>query len=172
MSRAAQGRTAMHSRFFEDLAPGDTFTSTGRTITESDVVNFAGLSGDFNQIHLDAEASKSSMYGQRVAYGMLGVSVATGLLDRIGLFRESMAAMLEIESWRFVAPIFIGDTIHLQLTIESTRLTSRGDRGVVRRRMELINQRGDVVQSGIITVMVLCRAAALGAGSLAEQAPT
>lgn len=161
----------MSGLFFEDLAPGDVFTSTGRTITESDVVNFAGLSGDFNQIHLDAEAAKSSMYGQRVAYGMLGISVATGLLDRIGVFRESMAAMLEIESWKFVAPVFIGDTVHLRLTIESTRLTSRGDRGIVRRRLELLNQRDEVVQQGIITVMVLCRSAALVSDHVEEQIP-
>lgn len=151
----------MSSLYFEDLEPGQTFVSTGRTITEADVVNFAGLSGDFNQIHLDAEAAKRTMYGQRVAYGVLGLSIATGLLDRIGLFRESMAAMLGIESWTFAHPIFIGDTVHLKLTIESTRLTSRGDRGVVRRRMELINQRDEVVQHGIVTVMVLCRSASI-----------
>lgn len=149
--------TASRSLYFEDLSPGDTFLSNGRTVTETDVVNFAGLSGDFNQIHLDAEAAKDSMYGQRVAYGLLGVSIATGLLDRLGIFRESMAAMLEIESWTFAAPVFIGDTVRLRLTIEETRLTSRGDRGIVRRRLELLNQRDEVVQSGIITVMALCR---------------
>jgi acyl dehydratase len=149
--------TASRSLYFEDLSPGDAFLSTGRTVTESDVVNFAGLSGDFNQIHLDAEAAKETMYGQRVAYGVLGLSIATGLLDRLGLFRESMAAMMEIESWRFVAPVFIGDTVRLRLTIEDTRLTSRGDRGVVRRHLELLNQRDEVVQTGVITVMVLCR---------------
>lgn len=154
--------TVTRSLFFEDLSPGDTFLSTGRTVTEADVVNFAGLSGDFNQIHLDAEAAKSTMYGQRVAYGVLGLSIATGLLDRLGIFRESMAAMLEIESWRFVAPVFIGDTLRLRLTIEETRLTSRGDRGIVRRRLELLNQRDEVVQTGIITVMALCRPTADG----------
>jgi len=154
---SSQTTAVTGSLYFEDLSPGDTFLSTGRTVTEADVVNFAGLSGDFNQIHLDAEAAKESMYGQRVAYGILGLSVATGLLDRLGVFRESMAAMLEIESWRFVAPVFIGDTVRLRLTIEDTRLTSRGDRGIVRRRLELLNQRDEVVQSGIITVMVLCR---------------
>src|SRR5690606_39241691 len=122
--RAPETERKMSSLYFEDLEPGQTFVSTGRTITEADVVNFAGLSGDFNQIHLDAEAAKRTMYGQRVAYGVLGLSIATGLLDRIGLFRESMAAMLGIESWTFAHPIFIGDTVHLKLTIESTRLTS------------------------------------------------
>src|SRR5690606_5129991 len=107
----------------------------------------------------DAEAARSSMYGQRVAYGLLGISIATGLLDRIGIFRESMAAMLEIEAWKFRAPIFIGDTVRLRLTIEETRLTSRGDRGIVRRRLELLNLRDEIVQTGIITVMALCRPA-------------
>ncbi len=147
----------MASLYFEDLTEGDSFTSQGRTITETDVVNFAGLSGDFNPIHLDKVSSGAGIFGQRVAYGILGVAIVTGLIDRLGLFRESMGAMLQIENWSFSHPLFIGDTIHIELSIESKRLTSSGDKGVVRRAIRLINQDGTVAQHGVITVLVLCR---------------
>lgn len=147
----------MTSMFFEDLVEGQTFVSRARTVTEADVVGFAGLSGDFNPIHLDRESAAAGMFGERVAHGVLGLSMATGLLDSLGLFRESMGAMLSIDEWRFVAPILFGDTIHLELTIESKRLTSKGTSGVVRRRLRLINQRGTVVQDGVVTVLILCR---------------
>lgn len=142
--------------YFEDLQVGDVFVSAGRTVTEADVVHFAGLSGDFNPIHLDIEATRESRFGQRVAHGVLGLSMATGLLDRMGLFRRSMIAMLAINEWKFTAPVFIGDTLRLKMTIVSTRLTSRGDSGVVVRRMQLINQSDEVTQDGLITVMVAC----------------
>jgi acyl dehydratase len=145
------------SLYFEDLVEGQTFTSNARTVTEADVVGFAGLSGDFNPIHLDRESTKTGMFGQRVAHGVLGIAIATGLLDSLGLFKRSMGAMLSIDDWRFVQPIFINDTIHLELTIESKRLTSKGASGVVHRRLKLVNQHGDVVQEGVIVVMILCR---------------
>jgi acyl dehydratase len=151
----------MTTLFFEDLEPGQKWTSVGRTVTESDVVGFSGLSGDFNPIHLDAEATKNGIFGQRVAQGVLGISMATGLLDSLGLFKESMGAMLSIERWKFLGPMFIGDTIHLELSIESVRITSKGNAGVVERRLTLVKQTGEVIQDGIITVLVLTKSAKL-----------
>lgn len=151
----------MVSLFFEDLVEGQTFVSQARTVAEADVVGFAGLSGDFNPIHLDRESTKNGMFGERVAHGVLGLAMATGFLDSLGLFKESMGAMLSIDEWRFLAPVLINDTIHLRLTIESKRLTSKGDSGVVRRRLRIVNQNGTVVQDGVITVMILCREPAL-----------
>lgn len=142
------------SLFFDDLHEGDVFTTQGRTVTESDVVGFAGVSGDFNPIHLDAVQAAASPFGQRIVYGLLVLSIATGLIDRLGLFRESMIAQLSIEDWRFSAPVFIGDTLHVEVRIESTRLTSAGDRGVVRRRISVLNHREEIVQTGIYTVMI------------------
>lgn len=147
----------MSSLYFEDLREGQTFVSESRTVTETDVVGFAGLSGDFNRIHMDRVSSAKGMFGQRVAHGVLGIAMVTGLIDRLGLFRSSMGAMLGIEEWRFAGPIFIGDTVHIELSIESLRLTSRGDRGVVRRRIRLLNADGTLLQEGVITVLVLCR---------------
>jgi acyl dehydratase len=141
--------------YLEDLEPGQRFVSAARTITEADVVAFAGLSGDFNPIHTDAEFAKEGAYGQRVVYGLLGLAIATGLLDRLGIFSGSAIAMLGIEEWKFTAPVFIGDTVHLELTILGVRPSqSKPDRGIVERRFELHNQRGEVVQTGRIDVLV------------------
>ena len=147
----------MEPKYLEDLYAGDTFTSAARTITESDVVAFAGLSGDFNPIHTDVEFAKDTPYGQRVVYGLLGLAMLTGLLDRTGLFSGSAIAMLGIRDWKFTAPLFIGDTIRFRLTITDVRRTSSGDRGVVKRHFELLNQRGEVVQQGHIDILVRAR---------------
>lgn len=146
-----------HAKYLEDLTAGDTFTSAARTITESDVVGFAGLSGDFNPIHTDVEFARDTPYGQRVVYGLLGLSMLTGLLDRTGLFSGTAIAMLGIRDWTFSAPMFIGDTIRFRLTIEDVRRTKSGDRGVVQRYFELVNQRDEVVQHGHIDLLVRAR---------------
>jgi acyl dehydratase len=147
----------MEPKYLEDLHAGDVFTSAARTITESDVVAFAGLSGDFNPIHTDVEFAKDTPYGQRVVYGLLGLAMLTGLLDRTGLFSGSAIAMLGIRDWTFTAPMFIGDTIRFRLTITDVRRTSSGDRGVVKRHFELLNQRDEVVQQGHIDLLVRAR---------------
>jgi len=144
-------------KYLEDLTAGDVFTSAARTITESDVVAFAGLSGDFNPIHTDVEFAKETPYGQRVVYGLLGLSMLTGLLDRTGLFSGSAIAMLGIRDWTFTAPLFIGDTIRFRLTIVDVRRARSGDRGVVQRYFELMNQRDEVVQKGHIDILVRAR---------------
>jgi acyl dehydratase len=146
--------------YLDDLSAGQQFVSAGRTITEADVVAFAGLSGDFNPIHTDAEFAADTVYGQRVVYGLLGLSIATGLLDRLGVFSGSAIAMLGIQNWTFPAPVFIGDTVHLELTILGVRPSrSKPDRGVVERQFGLKNQRGEVVQTGRIDVLVRRRPA-------------
>ena len=147
----------MEPKYLEDLHAGDVFASAARTITESDVVAFAGLSGDFNPIHTDVEFAKDTPYGQRVVYGLLGLAMLTGLLDRTGLFSGSAIAMLGIRDWTFTAPMFIGDTVRFRLTITDVRRTSSGDRGVVKRHFELLNQRDEVVQQGHIDLLVRAR---------------
>jgi acyl dehydratase len=147
----------MDPRFLEDLRPADVFIGPARTVTESDVVAFAGLSGDFNPIHTDVEFAKDTPYGQRVVYGLLILSMMTGLLDRTGLFSGSAIAMLGIRDWRFIAPVFIGDTIRFRLTITDVRRTARGDRGVVGRYFEVLKQDDTVVQAGHIDIMVRAR---------------
>lgn len=136
------------SLYFDDLNVGDCFTSSGRTITESDLTLFAMLSGDWNPIHTDAEFARNSRAGQRIVHGVLGVAVLTGLMDRAGWFSESAVAMLSLDDWTFHGPIRIGDTLHCDMEITATRLTSSGTAGVVGRRFSLVNQNDLTVQSG------------------------
>lgn len=140
--------------YFEDFAVGQVFTSQGRTITETDVVLFAGWSWDTNPPHTDAESVRGSRFGERIAHGLLGVSVAMGLASRIGVFEDSSIALLGIDGWRFEAPIRIGDTVHVSVEITGARLTSSGDSGVLSRRFTLTNQDGVIVQQGEIGLLV------------------
>lgn len=140
--------------YYEDLSEGQTFTGPARTVTETDLVNFAMLSGDWNPIHTDEEFAKSTYYGKRVVHGLFGLSMTTGLLDRTGLFAGSIIAALGIRDWNYKAPVFVGDTLHFEMEIASKRLTSKGDRGIVDRKFRLINQRNEVVQEGHIGLMI------------------
>jgi len=144
------------SLYYEDVEVGRVFESPGRTITEADVVAFAALSSDWNAIHTDAEFAKTTPFGQRIAHGALGIAVATGLSAQFGLFTGTTIAITGVE-WSFRAPVFIGDTLHLRLRIAGKRRTSRGDRGLIERRFELLNQRGEVVQEGTIPILVKVR---------------
>ncbi len=144
--------------YFEDVQTGDTFESPTRTITETDLVNFAGLSGDFNPLHTDEEFAKTTTYGRRIAHGALIVSIATGLRQRMGLFDTTLMALLEIRSWRFLKPVFIGDTIRAVTVIKDLRETSKSDRGVMIQGIKVLNQRKEVVQEGELVALLLRRA--------------
>lgn len=143
--------------YFEDFKAGDTFVTPSRTVGYAEIATFAGLSGDYNPIHTDAVFAEASQFGQRIAHGLLGMSILTGLITRLGIFEASTIALLGIEEWRFKGPIFDGDTIHVKVLIEDTKLTSDGRRGVLRRRYQLVNQRDEVVQEGVMPLLVKCR---------------
>lgn len=139
--------------YFEDFTEGDQHLTPGRSITESDVMRFAGLSGDFNPAHTDYEYAKAGPFGAPIAHGLLCLIVAAGLADRDGSLDGSAVALLGVD-WRFKEPVMFGDTIRLRITVASKRLTSKGDRGVLVRKVEVLNQRGSVVQEGNFTTMV------------------
>lgn len=129
------------------LNVGDTFSSGGRTITEADVVSFACLSGDFNRIHVDAEYAKSTFYGQRIAHGLLVLSVLSGLTTQSSGYRalEPHVIALKDLACHFPKPTFIGDTIHVQVTVVERKEGTKPGRAEVTFRREAINQRGEVV---------------------------
>ena len=102
----------MAGLFYEDFHAGQKIVTVGRTITESDIVTFAGLSGDYNQLHTDAEFSRQGSFGQRIAHGLLGLSITSGLALRTGFLEGTVIAFREISEWKFTKPVFIGDTIH------------------------------------------------------------
>jgi acyl dehydratase len=149
----------MRGKCIEEFEVGQVDESRARTITETDVVTFSWVSGDVNPMHTDAEHSARSPIGQRIAHGALGLSIATGLSAGLGYLEGTAVAALGIDDWKFLKPILFNDTVRLRATVVSTRPTSKSDRGVLVRCMELVNQRDEIVQSGLMTTMVLTRAA-------------
>lgn len=141
----------------EDFIVGEVTESPARTVTETDVVAYSWISGDSNPMHTDAEYAGRSPIGARIAHGTLGMSIVTGLSARMGHFDGTAIAALGVDEWRFLAPIFIGDTVHVRTTVREARPTSKPDRGVIVRFMELINQHGVVVQSGLMKTMAFTR---------------
>jgi acyl dehydratase len=139
--------------YFEDLGVGEEYVSPGRTVTESDIVAFAGLSGDYNVLHTDAEFMRSSIFGERIAHGLLGLSISTGLATRATPRPFATIAFLGLR-WRFKGPIKIGDTIKVRLRIGEKRDTSKPDRGIVTMQRTVVNQRDEVVQEGETEIMV------------------
>ena len=138
---------------YDEFKVGEEFASPARTITEADIVMFAGLSGDYNQLHTDEEFGKKTQFGKRIAHGLLGLSISSGLTQRTGVTDGTVVAFLGLE-WKFLAPIFIGDTIHVVQKVDSTRETKKPDKDIINFKTSVINQDGTVVQEGMRTVMI------------------
>ncbi len=142
------------SLYFDDFQVGQVFKTKSRTITEADVVNFAGLSWDHNQLHTDAEYAARTQFGKRIAHGLLGVIAHAGLSYQ--LTEDSILALLELK-WQFKGPIFLGDTIHVEQTVKKMQESSSGDRGILTFEKKVINQSGEVVQTGTTTILLAKR---------------
>lgn len=140
--------------YFEEFTIGQTITTPARTITESDIVTFAGLSGDYNQIHTDAEFAKATPFGQRIAHGILTLSVISGLAVQTGFMEGTIIAFREINEWKFSKPVFIGDTVHATLEITETKALRRLGGGSITIKLNVINQHNDVVMSGTWTALI------------------
>ena len=140
--------------YFEEFEIGQTFTSVGRTITESDIVSFAGMSGDYTQIHTDADFSQGTTYGQRIAHGLLGLSIASGLAMRTGILEGTVMFFREITDWKFIRPIFIGDTIHVEIEVKDTKAIPRLGGGITVISLDVKNQRDETTMKGNWTVLI------------------
>lgn len=149
--------TQPRGMYFEEFEPGQRIVSAGRTITESDIVTFAGLSGDFNQIHTDADFSQGTPYGQRIAHGLLGLSIASGLAVQTGVMEGTVIAFREINRWKFVKPVLIGDTIHVELEVLETKALRRLGGGALVIELDVKNQHGDTVMKGQWTTLIASR---------------
>jgi acyl dehydratase len=147
-------RVAPVAYYFEDFHAGQVFLSQRRTITEADVVAFAGWSWDTNPVHTDAESAREGRFGERIGHGVLGLSVAMGLASRLGVFESCSIALLGVDDWRFERPLLIGATVRCQVEITGTRLTSKGDAGVLSRRFTLTDHHDAVLQRGDIGLLV------------------
>ena len=150
-------KSAVQGWYFEEFEVGQKITSAGRTIAESDVMNFAGFSGDYNQIHTDAEFAKGTPYGQRIAHGLLGLSIASGLAMRTGVLEGTVIAFREINNWKFIKPVFIGDTIHVEMEVIETKALPRIGGGSIELVLDVKKQTGETVMKGIWTVLVMSK---------------
>ncbi len=140
--------------YFEEFEIGQKITTGGRTITEADIVAFAGLSGDYTAIHTDAEYSRTTPFGRRVAHGLLGLSIASGLAVSTGFLEGTVLAFRDISSWKFSLPIFIGDTIHVVMEIEETKALPRLGGGSVVITLDVRNQDDKTVMKGRWSVLI------------------
>ena len=139
--------------YFDDLAVGLELTTSGRTVTETDLVQFAMLSGDWNPIHVDDEVARESVFGRRVVHGVCGLAIMGGLIYASGWFSNTVEALLGFDDLRFRTPLFVGDTVRCRLTVVELRITRSG-RGLVKRRLELLNQRNEVVLDTISPIFI------------------
>ena len=143
--------------YFEDFQVGQQIVTAGRTITEADIMAFAGLSGDFNQLHTDAEFAKNTPFGQRIAHGLLVTSIASGLAAQTGILEGTTIAFREIREWKFSKPVFIGDTVHVVLEVADLKPARRLGGGVVSIKVDVRNQHDETVMRGIWAVIMASR---------------
>jgi acyl dehydratase len=143
----------VQGKYFEELSAGDQMVSPGRTITQADIMLFAGLSGDYNELHTNVEYAKDTPFGKPIAHGLLGLSIASGLVGRMGLFEGTAIAFASLE-WKFTGPIFDGDTVHVEATVERTRYMRAVSGGMVFLGLKLVNQRGETTQEGVWKALI------------------
>lgn len=143
----------MEALYYDDLSLGLEFKTKSRTVTEADIVNFAALSWDTNALHTDAEFARTTPFGERIAHGMLGLVIHSGLSQMLGIMEGTLLAFAGM-TWSFLLPIKIGDTVHVVQRVKEMRETSKPDRGLVVLEKELVNQHGEIVQKGTTTVLM------------------
>jgi acyl dehydratase len=139
----------MRGLYWEEWEIGATYDSPARTVTETDIVLFAGLSGDYNPLHVNEEYCKTTIFGGRIAHGPLVYAIAAGLLFQLHLYDDTLIAFLGFEDLRFTKPVKPGDTIRARIEVLEKRESSKPDRGVMKRRLQVLNQRDEVVQEGV-----------------------
>lgn len=143
----------MAGKFYEDFVIGETYASKARNVTEADVVHMAGISGDFNPLHMDSEYGSSTVFQKKIAHGIIGPVFATGMSYQSGMFEDTTIGFLEL-SVRYIRPLEIGSSVHLEMTAVEKRITSNPSRGIVKYEVALIDQYGQKVQDGMWTIMM------------------
>lgn len=144
----------MPGLYFEEFSVGQKITSVARTVAESDILTFAGLTGDYNQIHTDAVFAKGTQFGGRIAHGLLGLSLAVGLLMRTGVLEGTVLAFREIVEWKFIKPVFIGDTLHVEMEAKELKPMPRIGGGQAMVALDVKNQKDETLMRGTLAVLV------------------
>ena len=139
----------MTGMYWEEWEIGAELESPARTITEADIVNFAGLSGDYNPLHIDEEFCKTTQFGTRIAHGPLIYAIAAGLMFQLHLYDDTLIAFLGFDSLKFTKPVVAGDTIRVRIKVLEKRETSKSDRGAMKRQLQVFNQRDEMVQDAV-----------------------
>ena len=142
--------------FLEDFEIGREYISPARTVTEADVVNFAGISGDYNPLHTDEEFAKQNMFGTRIAHGALGFIISTGLSNQMGIYEGTTIAFMEC-TVKYPAPLMIGDTVHVAVTPTEAKHSSKPGRGILKQRLQLINPDEKVIMESDQVLMMKSR---------------
>jgi acyl dehydratase len=158
MTNQVPATSTARGLYFEEFQTGATFSTRGRTITETDIVSFAGLTGDYNPMHTDAEYARSTMFGERIAHGMLGLSYTVGMVYQLGFLEKTILAFTEV-NWKFRAPIKIGDTIHIEIAIGELKDAPKMGGGLVTSSLKAVNQNGVTTQRGEMTFLMMHRPA-------------
>jgi acyl dehydratase len=143
--------------YFEEFSVGEKLTTEKRTVTENDIMTFARVSGDDNRIHTDPEFSKTTIFGKQVAHGLLGLAIASGLAWQTGILDGTVIAFREVKEWKFIKPVFIGDTIYVDLETIETKALPRIGGGSVTITLEVKNQNEEVCHRGVWTVLMMSR---------------
>lgn len=139
--------------YLEDFEIGKEYISPARTVTEADVVNFAGVSGDFNPLHMDEEFGKQTQFGKRIAHGALGFIISTGLSNQMGLYEGTTIAFVE-GTLKYTAPLLIGDTVHVTVVPRELRHSSKPGKGILKQELRLVNQDGVTILESLQTLMM------------------
>lgn len=139
----------MTGLYWEDWEPGQEWESAARTVGEAEISLFAGLSGDYNPLHVNEEYCKTTIFGTRIAHGPLVYAIAAGLIFQLHLYDETLIAFMGFENLKFTNPVKAGDTIRARITVIDRRETSKPDRGIMRRQLRVLNQRDECVQEAV-----------------------
>lgn len=143
-----------HALGYAEIKPGARYAGQGRTLTEADHGLFMMLCGDWHPIHADEEYARTTPAGRRLMHGTLGIALAMGMQAGAVAFADPMVGALSLKEWTFRRPLFIGDTVHVEVEFIGTRVTSGGDRYIVKRWLRLLRHDGTVIQDGIATAML------------------
>lgn len=145
--------TGLRGLFFEDFEIGQKLKTPARTVTSTDIINFACLSGDFNEVHANWEYCKTTPFSEPIAHGPLIYAIAGGLQYASGINNGTLLALLQIDNWRMLGPVKHGDTIHMVSTVVDKKQTSKIDRGVIKFQRRIVNQNGVTVQEMEASIM-------------------
>ena len=146
-------KTHPQGLFLEEFEVGRLLLGPSRTITEADIMDFAAVSGDDNALHTDEEFARNTVFGQRIAHGLLGLSIGTGLACEAGFIDGTTLAFTGLE-WKFKAPVFIGDTITFRATVSKNRPMRGIGGGMVVLNVDIVNQDDKVVQTGQWSLLI------------------